>query len=206
MDRACLHVVSRGVTFGWDTMIGEQVAAADGRKSASTGAADAEPRRMKQRWRTVVLVVGAFAALCAANLIAFALTAPRIICRLYDARQTKAKADITALVYALETFRIERGAIPTTAEGLAPLVNAASEAYLWKIPIDPWGRSYQYVSDGHRYSIASLGADGKRGGDGKDSDIDDSSAFGNAPDKPPTRAAQPSENGSRRRAARGLAR
>lgn len=132
---------------------------------------------MTQSWRTVVLVVGAFAALCAASLVAVALTAPRMICRLYDQRQTKAKADIKAIVFALEMFRTGHGTIPTTADGLEPLVNADSEPYLWKVPIDPWGRSYQYISDGHRYSIVSLGADGKQGGDGNDSDIDGSSAF-----------------------------
>ena len=151
---------------------------------------------MRRRWRTVALAVGAVAALCTAGLVTFALTAPRIICALYDARQTKAKADIKAIVYALETFRAEHGSIPTTEDGLEPLVNPDSEAYLWKVPVDPWGRPYLYASDGHRYSIASFGADGKSGGDGNDSDVDDSSAFGVVPNKlQPPRAAWP--NGQR---------
>jgi general secretion pathway protein G len=132
---------------------------------------------MKRRCRIALWILGTTLVVGAASLVAVALTVPRITCRLHDARQTKAKADIKAIVDALETFRIEHGAIPTTAEGLEPLVNAGSETYLSKVPIDPWGNSYQYASDGHRYSVASFGADGKQGGDGNDSDIDDSSAF-----------------------------
>ena len=42
-----------------------------------------------------------------------------------------------------------------------------------KIPLDPWGSPYMYVSPGLNgdYDILSYGADGKEGGEGKNADI-----------------------------------
>ncbi len=43
-----------------------------------------------------------------------------------------------------------------------------------KIPLDPWGNPYLYVSPGlhNDYDIISYGADGVRGGEGANSDIE----------------------------------
>lgn len=107
------------------------------------------------------------------------LVAPRIIGRTDDARVTKAKADIKAIEEAANMFKLDNGFYPTTAEGLAALVQAPPrakkfnpEGYLPNIPHDPWGNEYIYQSDGRSVVIMSLGRDGVEGGEGYDADID----------------------------------
>jgi type II secretion system protein G len=45
--------------------------------------------------------------------------------------------------------------------------------YLEKLPQDPWGQPYQYLSPGIKgeVDVFSFGADGKSGGSGRDADI-----------------------------------
>lgn len=107
------------------------------------------------------------------------LVAPKIIGRTDQARVTKTKADIRAIEEALHMFKLDNGFYPTSAEGLAALVQAPPrakrfnpEGYLAKVPVDPWGNEYIYVSDGRNLVIASLGADGMEGGEGYATDID----------------------------------
>jgi general secretion pathway protein G len=47
------------------------------------------------------------------------------------------------------------------------------QGYLDKLPKDPWGNAYQYLSPGVKgeIDVFSLGADGKPGGEGVDADI-----------------------------------
>ena len=107
------------------------------------------------------------------------LVAPRIIGRTDEARVTKAKADIKAIEEALNMFKLDNGFYPSTAEGIAALVQAPPRAkrfnpdgYLSKIPIDPWGNEYVYSTDGRDTIVMSLGADGVEGGEGYNADID----------------------------------
>ena len=107
------------------------------------------------------------------------LVAPRIIGRTDEARVTKAKADIKAIEEALNMFKLDNGFYPSSAEGLAALVQGTPRAkrfnpdgYLSKIPIDPWGNEYLYSSDGRDVVVISLGADGVEGGEGYNADID----------------------------------
>jgi general secretion pathway protein G len=107
------------------------------------------------------------------------LVAPRIIGRTDEARVTKAKADIKAIEEALNMFKLDNGFYPSSAEGIAALVQPPPRAkrfnpdgYLPKVPIDPWGNEYLYQSDGRNIVIVSLGADGVEGGEGYNADID----------------------------------
>jgi len=107
------------------------------------------------------------------------LVAPKIIGRTDYARQTKAKADIKAIEEALNMFKLDNGFYPSSAEGLAALVQGTPRAkrfspdgYLPKVPVDPWGNEYIYLSDGRDIVIMSLGADGVEGGEGYNADID----------------------------------
>ena len=108
------------------------------------------------------------------------LVAPRIIGRTDEARVTKAKADIKAIEEAANLFKLDNGFYPSTAEGIAALVQPPPRArrpnpdgYLSKPPVDPWGHEYLYQSDGQRdVVIVSLGADGVEGGEGYNGDID----------------------------------
>jgi general secretion pathway protein G len=107
------------------------------------------------------------------------LVAPRIIGRTDEARVTKTKADIRAIEEAANMFKLDNGFYPSSAEGLAALVQAPPRAkkfnpdgYLSKIPVDPWGNEYLYLSDGRNVVVMSLGADGVEGGEGYNADID----------------------------------
>ena len=127
---------------------------------------------IKRSLLVATLTLGA-AAVIGVTLVA--ASAPRIITHCGDMRRTKALADVAAISEALTLFRSERGALPTANQGLRALVEISSlstgDGYLWKMPMDPWGHPYQYVTDGKAFSVTSFGADGTVGGDGPNEDI-----------------------------------
>ena len=106
-----------------------------------------------------------------------AVVTPRFTKRSEQARITAAKTQVSQFEVALDTFQIDVGRFPTTAEGLRALVEKPAsnsegwlEPYLKRdIPNDPWGNEYlyrypgQYNQDG--YDLSSIGPDGKQGGD-----------------------------------------
>jgi len=95
----------------------------------------------------------------------------------------KARADITTLEQAVDTYRLEMLSFPRTADGLEALVRQPARldrperyrtgGYIRRLPPDPWGNPYHYVYPGRRssYDLYSLGADGREGGEGNDADI-----------------------------------
>lgn len=112
-----------------------------------------------------------------------ALIVPNVIGRPDEARVTVAKADLHSIANALELYRLDNQAYPTTEQGLAALVskptlspvppNWHSEGYLAQAPVDPWGNPYFYRQPGQhgRYDLMSFGSDGKPGGDGTAADL-----------------------------------
>ncbi|QWR78532.1 type II secretion system major pseudopilin GspG [Candidatus Magnetomonas plexicatena] len=115
-----------------------------------------------------------------------AIVAPKIIGRTDDARIADAKIQIRNFETALKLYKLDTGFFPTTEQGLEALVvkptvgqvpqNYREGGYLEnkKIPADPWGRPYVYVSPGAHgdYDIVSYGADGVQGGEGINKDIE----------------------------------
>lgn len=106
---------------------------------------------------------------------------PRMLDRPEQARRTKAKIDIRNIESALALFKTDTGRFPTTSEGLAALVSDPgikdynSDGYLDKVPSDPWGNEYIYISPGVRgkdYDLESYGKDGEDGGTGNSADIE----------------------------------
>jgi general secretion pathway protein G len=110
------------------------------------------------------------------------LVAPKIIGRSDEARRTKAAADLRSIEQALHLYKLDSGSYPTTDQGIKALVNKPEagivpahwnpDGYLDKVPADPWGHPYLYLSNGDKYALKSLGADGEEGGEGKYADID----------------------------------
>lgn len=94
---------------------------------------------------------------------------PRIMDRPDQARVTKAQQDIRAIEAALNLYRLDNFRYPSTDENLDILV----PKYLDRVPEDPWGNTYFYLSPGEQgeFDIFSLGADGAEGGEGVDADI-----------------------------------
>ncbi|MNS79114.1 Type II secretion system protein G precursor [compost metagenome] len=79
---------------------------------------------------------------------------------------------------ALKLYRLDNGRYPTTAQGLRALAEKPDGAsnwrgYLDKLPNDPWGHPYQYLSPGVKgdIDVFSFGADNKPGGENGDADI-----------------------------------
>ena len=95
---------------------------------------------------------------------------------LVKAKADVARADISTVSGALETFYTLHDRYPTNEEGLEVLATPTprmSEPLLNKVPKDPWGRAYVYNSPGREtpYEVMTLGADGREGGEGTDADI-----------------------------------
>jgi general secretion pathway protein G len=87
------------------------------------------------------------------------------------ARIKKAEADIAMLEQAAEMYRLTSLNYPTSAQGLQALV---ASGVIKRLPNDPWGNPYVYAApgaNGRPFDIYSLGADGKKGGEGNDADI-----------------------------------
>lgn len=112
-----------------------------------------------------------------------AIVVPKIMDRPDTARIVKAKQDVRALESALNLYKLDNYAYPSTDQGLEALVqkpNGAPEPRNWKeggylsrMPKDPWGNGYQFLNPGTHgpVDIFSLGADGQPGGDGINADI-----------------------------------
>ena len=112
-----------------------------------------------------------------------ALVVPRIIERPDEARVVAARADIASIMQALKLYRLDNQRYPTSEQGLAALVakpqqqpippNWKPNGYVERLPKDPWGNPYQYLSPGLRgeIDVFSYGADGQPGGTGTDADI-----------------------------------
>ena len=108
---------------------------------------------------------------------------PRVIDRPDQARVARVHTDLAALQSAVRLYRLDNFRYPTTEQGLAALVspptqeplapNWAANGYLDRLPKDPWGTPYQYLSPGVHgdFDIFSFGADKKAGGTGIDADI-----------------------------------
>ncbi|MCC6303854.1 MAG: type II secretion system major pseudopilin GspG [Rhodobacteraceae bacterium] len=108
---------------------------------------------------------------------------PRVMDRPDQARIARARTDLASLAAALDLYRLDNFAYPTTEQGLAALVARpalppvppawAANGYVDRVPKDPWGGDYQYLAPGVHgpYDIFSFGADGATGGAGVNADI-----------------------------------
>ncbi len=111
------------------------------------------------------------------------IVVPRILDRPEEARRTRAAADIRGIGEALGMFRLDNGFYPSTEQGLRALVEKPQtgriptrypdNGYLRRIPLDPWGNPYVYLSPGlhDEYDLLSYGADGEPGGEGNNAEI-----------------------------------
>lgn len=124
-----------------------------------------------------LLVVFSIIAIMAAFIV------PKLMGRTDDARIIAAKQDIATVMQALKLYKLDNQRYPTTEQGLQALIIKPTSGpaaagwktggYLDKLPKDPWGNPYQYLSPGIKgeLDVFSLGADGQPGGVGNDADI-----------------------------------
>lgn len=115
------------------------------------------------------------------------IVGPRLFGRAEEARRTSAMVQIRNIESALALYERDNGTFPTTEQGLKALVEKPSGepvprkwhegGYLEKgrVPLDPWGNAYVYLSPGvhsKEYDLESYGVDGEDGGEGKYADIE----------------------------------
>lgn len=114
------------------------------------------------------------------------IAVPVYMGRVDSARQQKIHADFATLATALSLYKLDNRMLPATAQGLQALTHKPVQApeppqyksggYLRDLPRDPWDHDYLYLApsaDGSKeYSLWSYGADGVRGGEGQDADVE----------------------------------
>lgn len=141
---------------------------------------DTQDKRQKRQGFTlvelmvVIVIIGLLATVVAINVLPSQ----------DKAMVGKARADISVLEQAVETYRLDNLTFPTDQQGLKALTAppadlAQSEryrqgGYVRRLPEDPWGNPYQYrrrSAHGGQFDIWSFGADGQEGGEGNDADI-----------------------------------
>jgi len=96
----------------------------------------------------VVVILGILASIVVPNV----MESPN------EARIVKAKQDIRTLEGALNLYKLDNFNYPSTDQGLDALVNRPSgqpdaknwkkRGYMKKVPKDPWGNEYLYLSPG----------------------------------------------------------
>lgn len=107
---------------------------------------------------------------------------PKYFDQIGRSEQRVAKAQIDAFQKALYQYRVDTGKFPSTEQGLPALLVAPADEPKWhgpylakEVPLDPWGRSYDYKSPGAEqrdFDIVSYGKDGTLGGTAEaDADI-----------------------------------
>jgi len=109
------------------------------------------------------------------------LVGPRVFKQADKAKVQTAETQVVMLKGALQTMRLDINRFPTKEEGLALLINNVSGDTNWdgpyldgELPLDPWDRPYQYSpakSKSQPFTLYSMGADGKLGGEEYDTDI-----------------------------------
>jgi general secretion pathway protein G len=119
----------------------------------------------------VIMIIGMIASLVAVNVIRQGESAKR----------TAARAQISTFMNALGIYKLDTGVYPSTTQGLQALREKTGDLPNWAgpylgkdVPLDPWGRPYDYKypgDHGEDPDIISLGADGQPGGDGNNADI-----------------------------------
>lgn len=98
----------------------------------------------------VIVILGVLASLVVPNLLGNKEKADR----------QKAISDIVALENALDMYRLDNGRYPTTEQGLEALIqqpanmadsrNYRTGGYIKRLPKEPWGNDYQYLSPGEK--------------------------------------------------------
>lgn len=110
-----------------------------------------------------------------------AIAVPMLMDRPDEAREVKVKQDISALSSSLQLYKLDNFRYPTTDQGLDALASEPTseplpknwKPYMERLPKDPWGNDYLYLSPGEHgsFDVFSYGADGMEGGEGADADL-----------------------------------
>ena len=109
------------------------------------------------------------------------LVGPRLFGRVGQSKIATARAQIELFGAALDQYRLDVGAYPSTSEGLEALVRNPGTQQKWNgpylkksVPKDPWGNPYKFrCCPGQHgdYDLWSEGGDNAPGGEGENADV-----------------------------------
>ena len=110
------------------------------------------------------------------------LVGPRLFGRVDASKVQTAQTQVKMLRGALQTYRLDIGTYPSSAEGLAALMSPPADiADYWRgpyledeLPADPWREPYKYEHPAETlqgFALYSLGADSENGGEDINADI-----------------------------------
>ncbi len=113
------------------------------------------------------------------------LVSPMVFRNVGDAKHAAALAQVEIFAMALDAYRLDNDHYPSSDQGLDALrtePTGSATARNWRgpylrkrLPLDPWGRAYVYLSPGNvnpgSYDLLSYGRDGAVGGDDEDRDV-----------------------------------
>ncbi|MGJ8680094.1 type II secretion system major pseudopilin GspG [Paraglaciecola sp.] len=104
------------------------------------------------------------------------LVAPKMFSKVSSTQRKTASAQMQMFSTALDTYRLDLGVYPASLDELRSSDKPRWDGpYLPKsVPLDPWDNPYSYKTpgeEGQDYYLASLGADGKLGGEEDNADI-----------------------------------
>jgi general secretion pathway protein G len=138
-------------------------------------AARVRPRRTRGFTLLELLVVMVIIGLLAGYV------APRYFSQVGKSEVKVTQAQINAFEKALDTYRLDTGHYPSTEQGLNALLARPQNEPKWSgpylqktVPLDPWGKPYQYKAPGEQgreFDLWSFGKDGQPGGTGEAADI-----------------------------------
>ncbi|UGA54918.1 type II secretion system major pseudopilin GspG [Vibrio sp. DW001] len=138
--------------------------------------------KMKQRKQNGFTLLEIMVVVVILGILA-SVVVPNLLGNKEKADQQKAVSDISALEQAFDMYKLDNSVYPSTDQGLEALVtnpsgspeprNYRDGGYIRRLPQDPWGYDYQYLSPGDKgtIDIFSLGSDGQEGGEGSAADI-----------------------------------
>jgi len=138
---------------------------------------------MKRREKVGFTLIELMVVVAILGILAL-IVVPKFMGSQETAKRTAAVVQITNFKVALSMFKLDNGFFPTTGQGLEALVEKPGGGpelkswkeggYLERVPKDPWGNDYIYISPGIHskdYDIISYGQDGEQGGEGANADI-----------------------------------
>jgi general secretion pathway protein G len=137
----------------------------------------------------VIVIIGLMAGVATVSVRSY----------LVRGKQNIAKMEIAKICESLDAFYAHYDRYPTAEEGIAVLAaktTAFPDGLLSKVPNDPWGYAYEYVTPGSNgpYEVVCYGGDHRQGGTGGDADI---SSVDLGQDRNKTVAQEPSPNVTR---------
>ncbi len=108
-----------------------------------------------------------------------AIVMPKFAGRTEDARKTACQSQLGIFSTSLDAYELDNGRYPSTVQGLNALIRKPTTPPIpisWKgpyigkktLPLDPWGKKYEYKSPGthnpRSFDLSSSGPDGVSGG------------------------------------------